>query len=356
MAVRESDLDKDSFLLNCQNGTLDLRTGLIRDPARDDFCSRITNTDYIPGASCPAWEKHIETVLEGDAELITSVQELLGYSLFLGNPDAVFTVFFGSGRNGKSVSLEVVSEMMGTYAVNVSPNSFMSEGDRAGSDRMLMRGARLITASEPTDNSKKRCELDTGFIKAASGNDPISARRLYCEGTTFKVQGLVVLSTNALPKIHDQSIAIWDRLWCVPFNHYFMPEERDKGIVKTLLSEKSGILNWLIAGYNRYQTKTRLIPCAAISDQTTEYRRDEDFYTPFFDSGSVSIEKNGRIQASRLYSLYENWFKLQYGDQRKATSSQKFGRDMSTRFRKTKDMQFTYYQGIGETGQQKVSE
>ena len=300
MTIRDQDLDKEPYYLNCQNGTLDLKTGQIREHNRDNFCSRITNTEYIPGAPCPMWEKHIETVLEGDRELITSVQELLGYSLFLGNPDAVFTVFFGSGRNGKSVTLEVISHMLGGYAVSVSPNSFMAEGDRAGSDRILMRGARLITASEPTDSSKKRCELDTGFIKCASGNDLVSARRLYCEGTTFKVLGLVVLSTNALPKIHDQSVAIWDRLWCVPFNHYFMPEDRDKDIVNRLITEAPGILNWLKEGYDRYQSKTRLIPCAAITDQTKEYRRDEDFYTPFFDSGTISIEKNAKIQAGRL--------------------------------------------------------
>lgn len=353
MTIRDHDLDKDPYLLNCQNGTLDLRTWELRKHDRNDFCSRITVMDYIPGATCPLWEAHIKTILEDNPELIESVQELLGYSLFLGNPDAVFTVFFGGGRNGKSVTLEVISRVLGSYAVSVSPVSFMDEGDRAGSDRILMRGARLITASEPADSSKKRCELDTGFIKTASGNDPVSARRLYCEGTSFKVLGLVVLSTNALPKIHDQSVAIWDRLWCVPFNHYFMPEDRDKDIANKLIGEGSGILNWLITGYKRYLIKKRLIPCAAITDQTNEYRRDEDFYTPFFDSGTVTIKKDAKIQASRLYSLFESWFKLHYPE-KKPASSTKFGRDMSIRFRKEKGTVISYL-GIGETCQQKVS-
>jgi putative DNA primase/helicase len=357
MTIRDQDLDTHPHLLVCQNGTLDLTTKEFREHRREDFCSRITNTEYKPGAACPQWEQHITTVFEDERELIDNVQELLGYSLFLGNPDAVFTVFFGSGRNGKSVTLEVVSHLLGGYAVSVSPNSFMAEGDRAGSDRILMYGARLITASEPTDSSKKRCELDTGFIKGATGDDFISARRLYCEGTSFKVQGLVVLSTNALPKIHDQSIALWDRLWCVPFNHYFMPEERDKHIVEKLKDECPGVLNWLITGYKRYVDKTRLIPCAAITEQTEEYRRDEDFYSPFFDAGIVTIDqkkKTVKIQGSRLYSLFESWFKLQYPD-KKPTSSTKFGRDMSTRFKKVKESGTIFYFGIGESGQQKVS-
>lgn len=353
MTIRDQDLDKDPYLLNCQNGTLDLRTWVLREHDRNDFCSRIASVDYIPGAVCPLWEKHIRTILEDSPDLIASVQELLGYSLFLGNPDAVFTVFFGGGRNGKSVTLEVISSVLGSYAVSVSPVSFMDEGDRAGSDRILMRGARLITASEPADSSKKRCELDTGFIKTASGNDPVSARRLYCEGTSFKVLGLVVLSTNALPKIHDQSVAIWDRLWCVPFNHYFMPEDRDKDIAKKLIAEGPGVLNWLIDGYKRYLIKTRLIQCIAIADQTNEYRRDEDFYTPFFDAGIVTIRKDAKIQAAKLYTLFESWFKLQYPE-KKPASTTKFGRDMSMRFRKEKGT-VAFYLGIGEHGQQKVS-
>jgi putative DNA primase/helicase len=355
MTIHDQDLDKDPYLLNCQNGTLDLKTGQLRQHNRNDVCSLIINTDYIPDADCPVWKKHIDTIFESNQDLINSVQELLGYSLFLGNPDAVFTVLIGSGRNGKSVTLEVCSHLLGNYAVSVSPNSFMAEGDRAGSDRILMQGARLITASEPADSSKKRCELDTGFIKTATGNDPVSARRLYCEGTIFKVLGLVVLSTNALPKIHDQSVAIWDRLWCIPFNHYFMPEDRDKNIAKKLLAESPGILNWLKEGYDRYQLKTRLIPCEIITEQTQEYRRDEDFYTPFFDSGSVKIEKTAKIQAARLYTIFEDWYKFQYKD-KKPPSSTKFGRDMSTRFKKVKDRDGWFYQGIGNIGQGKITD
>jgi len=356
MTIRDQDLDKDPYLLNCQNGTLDLKTGILRPHDRNDYCSRIAATDYLPGADCPMWTAHIRTILEDDQPLIDSVQELLGYSLFLGNPDAVFTVFFGSGRNGKSVTLEVISHLLAGYAVSVSPNSFMAEGDRAGSDRILMNGARLITASEPADSSKKRCELDTGFIKTASGNDPVSARRLYCEGTSFKVQGLVVLSTNALPKVHDQSVAIWDRLWCVPFNHYFMPEDRVTDIAIKLMAEGPGILNWLKVGYDRYLVKTRLIPCSAITDQTTEYRRDEDFYTPFFDAGIVSIEKNAKIQASSLYALFETWFRQQYKEPKKPASSTKFGRDMSIRFKKSREGDIWVYYGIGAHGQQKFND
>lgn len=354
MPLRDRDLDTQDYYLVCQNGTLNLQTKEFRAHSRDDFCSRITNTEYKPGAVCTLWEKHIRTILDEDQELIDSVQELLGYTLFLGNPDARFPVFFGSGRNGKTVTLECLSDLLGSYAVSISPAAMMAGGESAGSDRIRTRGARLITANEPSESSKSRCELDTGFIKAATGDDKVSARRLYCEGVTFKIRGLVILSTNSLPKIHDTSIAIWERVLAIPFLHYFAPEDRDRHILKKLSKEYPGILNWLITGYDRYAARGYLKPCVKITDQTEEYRRDEDYYTPFFDSGCVVIQKDSQVKAARLYTIYQDWFRLQFGEQKKPATTTRFGRDISTRFTKKHSRDGWYYYGIGETGQKVI--
>jgi putative DNA primase/helicase len=353
MTITDDTLDRDNYLLNCLNGALNLRTFELQPHAREDFCSMITGVNYDPDAACPLWKTHMQTIFEKDQKLIDNVQELLGYSLFLGNPDAVFGVGFGSGRNGKSVSLEVISHVLGLYAVSVSPTSFTAEGEKAGSDRLLMKGARLIIASEPKDTSKNRYELDSDFIKQATGDDIVGGRLLYCQGTKFRVKGLVFIITNHLPKISDPTVAMWDRIWCIPFNHYFMLEDRDKAMSDKLKAESPGILNWLITGYRRYVEKTRLEQCGVIKEQTDEYRHDEDYYTPFFDSGVVTVKPTAKIQATRLLDLYDEWLTLQYGDKKKKINKTRFGRDMSTRFKKDKVGVVIYY-GIGETGQKEL--
>ena len=354
MPLCDSDLDLQDHYLNCQNGTLNLNTHEFRPHSRDDFLSRITNTDYVTDATCPTWKKHIETVLENDQELIDNVQEMLGYALSLGNPDAIFPVFFGGGRNGKTITLESVLHLLGTYAVSVSPTSLMRGGEAVGSDRLNMRGARLITANEPADTSKGRCELDTGFIKAATGDDHISARALYTKGVSFKIQGLVILTPISLPLIHDPSVAIWERIQAIPFQHYFPKEQRDRSILKKLKKEGPGILNWLLVGYDRYMQRGYLEQCKKIEEQTEEYRTAEDYYTPFFDSGVVVIKKSDpdlRISAARLYGLYQIWFEQQYSDKKKPATPNRFGRDMNGRFIKKRDTQGWYYLGIGDSMQ-----
>lgn len=351
MTVLDRDFDNDNHIINCQNGILNIDTLTLMIHNRNEYCSRIAGVEYNPEATCPMWEKHIETVFDGDKDLIENVQELLGYSLFLGNPDAVFTVCFGSGRNGKSVTIELMHHVLGTYAVSVSPNCFMDDGGNPGGDRIKMSGARLISATEPADTKNGRCSLDSGFIKAATGNDVLSARRLYCEGINFKVEGLVVLATNTLPKIRDPSIAIWERIWCVPFNHYF-GEDRNTRMSESLKKEGSGILNWLIAGYKMYAEKGRLKQCNSISAQTSEYRHDEDFYSAFFDDCTVR-DPDSKITSGELYTLYCAWFERKYPG-KKAASSNKFGREMSSRFQQERTSDKRFYVGICAIGQRKV--
>src|SRR5919107_4574771 len=57
LAVGLEELDRDPWLVNCQNGTLDLRTGKLKahDPA--DRITKIVPVDYAPGASCPRFER-----------------------------------------------------------------------------------------------------------------------------------------------------------------------------------------------------------------------------------------------------------------------------------------------------------
>ena len=353
MTIKDRDLDTQPFFLNCLNGTLNLQTMEFRAHRKEDFISKIAGVEYIPGALCPHWIQHIETVFDGNKELITNIQEVLGYSLFLGNPSAVFLVFYGSGRNGKSVTISLLDHVLGSYAASVSPSVLMdTTGCNPGSDRIKMAGARLISALEPSDGTKGRCQLDTGFIKAATGNDTLSARRLYCESVNFKVEGLFILASNSLPKIRDPSVAIWERIWMVPFNHYFPDEERDSGITETLMTEGPGILNWLIEGYQRYRKVCRLIQCDTIKAQTADYRHDEDFYSPFFDT-CITRGEGLRISATDLYQRYVDWFNGKFPG-KEPISKIRFGRDMTTRFRKDHDENGNVYIGIGPFGQKQI--
>jgi putative DNA primase/helicase len=53
--ILPDDLDKDPWLLNCENGTIDLRTGQIREHRKADFITHLCPVAYDPSAPCPRW-------------------------------------------------------------------------------------------------------------------------------------------------------------------------------------------------------------------------------------------------------------------------------------------------------------
>lgn len=351
MTIHDSDLDSNPYVLNLLNGEFDLKTNTLHIHDPDHMHSKCCNVSYDPSAKCPEWETHISTVFNGDDGMIDSVQQLFGYCLFHGNPDSLFAIFNGAGRNGKSVTLDVVSYILGSYAVAVNPDCLMEEGGKAGSDRMKMKGARLIVASEPADDGRGRCTLDSGFIKSATGNDVLSSRKLYQESVEFRIGGLVVIVTNTLPFVRDQSLAMRERVWTVPFDHVFHKDERKRNIAEVLRSESSGILNWMIVGYKKYVSAGWLKPCQAVTNQTTKYLDDEDPYTQFFNDAGVVRGRGLTINAGELYKLYSDWC---VSHLEHARSIVVFGRHMGQRFQKKHTMNGALYLDVGLGGQKSI--
>jgi putative DNA primase/helicase len=81
VVLAADQLDADPWLLGCANGTLDLRTGELRDADPADLIAGGTDIEYDPDASCARWLRFLDEVFAGDADLIGFVRRLCGYSL-----------------------------------------------------------------------------------------------------------------------------------------------------------------------------------------------------------------------------------------------------------------------------------
>jgi putative DNA primase/helicase len=64
---------------------------------------------------------------------------------------------YGPGGNGKGVFLNTVSRIMGDYARTASMETFTASAtDRHPTDLAMLRGARLVTASEKAAPGRNR--------------------------------------------------------------------------------------------------------------------------------------------------------------------------------------------------------
>ncbi|MAE28229.1 MAG: hypothetical protein CMJ87_04490, partial [Planctomycetes bacterium] len=239
------DLDANAWLLTCGNGTLDLRTGELRESRRDDLCTKMTPVLYDPDALCPSWLIFLERVLP-DSDTRGYLQRRVGYSLTGDTNERDFAVLWGGGKNGKSTFVETIQALLGDFSIVTPAASLMNQKhDTIRNDIAALKGARLVTAHE----SEQDRYLAEGLVKSLTGQDTIAARFLYGEMFRFKPVFKLWLHTNHAPLIRGTDDAIWDRLRLVPFTVRIPVEERDGGLGDRLRREElSGILTWAMQG------------------------------------------------------------------------------------------------------------
>lgn len=337
-------LDSNKDLLNCLNGTLDLSSLVFRDHVREDLCSMITGVRYDPAARCPLWEDHLDLIFGGDAAFIRDFQMMAGYSLLADNPEQVFFILYGSGKNGKSVTVTTLAAVLGEYSTNMAAESLMirKNSDAPRSDIVKLVGARLITASE-SDASHR---LSESLIKSLTGGDTITARSLYQTEREYKISGKIWFSTNHRPVIKGTDAAIWRRVWLVPFEVTIPDERRDRLILEKLAAEGSGILNWMIEGLKRYREngdRLQMPERVALANQA--YRIDSDVIGQFLLDRYI-LDPSAMISRATLYEQYVTWCKETGED---STSARTFAIRIQERGISSKKIHGTrYWSGIRE--------
>lgn len=238
-AVRAEDFDRDRWLLNCVNGTLDLHTGELRPHRAGDMITRITKANFDPKAACPRFRAFISQIALRRKGLELYMQEAMGYSLSGSVQEQVLFVLVGKGSNGKSTLIDVFFDVLGSYAKTTPAHTFVKSESRAiRNDLARLRGARFVAAVEINIGKK----LDEAITKRLTGGDRITARFLGKEFFEFLPEVKFFLAVNVNPEVSGADDGIYRRLRIVPFDASFSPEEMDKDLPNKLKEERDGIL------------------------------------------------------------------------------------------------------------------
>jgi P4 family phage/plasmid primase-like protien len=304
--------DTDPWLLCCENGVVELRTGHLRPGRPDEMISRSTGIAYEPDAPCPRWLRFLEEVFAGDQELVDWYGLLVGTSL-VGVVLELLAIHHGLGNNGKSVAVRAQRRAFGDYAVVIPVETLVSAKRTAGEatpDLMALRGARIAYTSEPDQAAKLR----GGVLKRLASIDRMTGRPLYGTTQTWEPTHTVHLATNHLPAVDDATEGFWRRVALVPWNvHFRKPGEdgdappEDPDLAATLATESAGILAWAVRGAVAYAAGATLHPFpAAVRVKTDAYRTDEDKLGTFVADCAV-YEQGASIGVSVLFAAYRNW-------------------------------------------------
>jgi putative DNA primase/helicase len=302
LAVASSAFDVDPWLLNCLNGTIDLRTSQLREHRREDLITKVAGCEYDPSALCPLWEGFLNRVFGSNQELIDFVQRTSGYALTGSTREQVLFLLHGKGENGKSTFLEAERGVLGGYSMQTDFTTFLerrSDGPR--NDLARLKGSRMVTAVEPEAGRA----IAESVVKQLSGGDTVAARFLYCEIFEFVPELKLFLAANNKPTIRGTDHGIWRRIRLIPFEVTIPPEERDRGLGEKLKAEWPGILAWMVRGCLAWQRDGLREP-EAVLVATEKYRNEMDVMGDFLAARCV-LSVTASISSGELYASYRLW-------------------------------------------------
>ena len=302
MPVQPDELDTNGWLLNCPNGTVDLRDGELKPHQRWQNITKLCPTEYDPSVDAPTWERFLAEVFV-DPALIAFVQRLLGYCLTGDVSEQKLAIFYGTGANGKSTLLNAFLDVVGTdYSMQAMPDFLMAKrGEAHPTEKADLFGKRFVSCVE-TDSFRKLSETT---VKMLTGGERIRARRMREDFWEFVPTHKLVLCTNHKPIIEGTDHGIWRRLLVVPFNQRFEADQIDKKMPEKLKAESSGILAWLVRGCLNWH-RDGLNPPELVASATDEYRSQEDIIGRFI-AERCERSRSGAARFGDLYSRLDRW-------------------------------------------------
>lgn len=361
-AVAVTDLDRDPFAFNVANGTLKWRRVLAREAAGDakaiyrfevalhdhnrrDFITKCARVAYDPDAERIKWDAFLERFLPSDP-VRHFVKVFFGYGLAGHASSQALIYLYGHGANGKSVMIESIARVMGGYLQMLPKEAIAGmeqrRGDQASPELARLPGARVVRVSELEKGQK----LKEAMIKELTGGEPILTRHLHQGFFEFKPIFKPVLSSNHKPEIYNSDEGIWRRVNLVHFNVTIPLAERKPfdEVVEDLLTDASGILNWLVEGLESY-TLEGLQPPEEVQLATAEHRDDMDPIKrfvrhcvtvhldpdeprPWDEDKDFKPPEEHRVGARQMFEAFNSW--LEANGARKWSETQ-FGRDMGGR-------------------------
>ena len=338
IVIEPAKLDMNDKLLGVANGVLDLETGRLRAAARDDFITRHSPVEYDKEAKAPHFDRFLDTVTQGNKQLQTYLQVIVGYSLTgLTNEQCLFFLY-GDGANGKSTFLNIVADLLGSELSAQTPTeTLMTKRSQATNDLARLQGVRVVIANEIEDGSM----MAESLVKQLTGGDMISARFHYQEFFEFKPKFKLFIAGNHKPIIRGRDNGIWRRIHLIPFTASIPAAQRDKSLGAKLRIELPGILNWALAGCKLWQRNGLDVP-VSVDDAMNAYRSEMDIIGKWIED-CCEQDPTFTTAASEAYRSYKSWSET---NGYRPMSSGAFGREFEQRFKKVKRKEGNFYLNV----------
>ena len=324
------NMDTNKYLLCFNNGVVDFTNKIFREGLPEDYITKTTRINYIPyNENNPEWldtskelNKFMSTLFPID-DLKQYMWDHLASCLIGTNKNQTFHVYHGSGSNGKSLLVDLMSATLGDYKGTV-PITLVTDirGKIGGtSDEVLkLKGVRYAVMQEPS----KGVKLNEGIMKELTGGDPIQARGLYSESEIFVPQFKLCVGTNNLFDIDSNDDGTWRRIRKCSFPSKFIDDgehyeddtpyvfKKDKSLNEKLYTFAPVFASMLVK--RAFETDGIVQDCNTVLEASRKYRNGQDHISAFVsDRIKKTDNPKQNIKKTSLLEEFKNWFQQEQG-------------------------------------------
>lgn len=306
VTMKQAEFDAVPYLLNCENGVIDLRSGelVAHDPSdRFTYC---VNAEYDPGA----WNDglYLSLMMEwfgGNADRVRYMQRALGYSLTgETREECMFYLVGERGRNGKGTMINGVADIIGKpLTQTVTMRAFTSKTtDPQGFLLAPLHNARMVISSEKS----KGTTLDEELVKTITGRDSIQVAFKGKTPFNFTPKFKMWLMSNHPPKGDTSDDAFWSRIRTIIMPNSYQGKE-DNTLKDRLNSpeERKATLSWIVLGAMRWYANG-LGNAEWVKRDTQRVRAEQDTVLQFADA-CLEREEGIDTPFSTVYLAYKAW-------------------------------------------------
>lgn len=283
-SVDGESFDTHADLLNVGNGIVDLRTGELQPHDPTLMMSKISEIDFVPGATHDDWSK-VLTCLE--PEVMDWMQVRAGQAA-TGHPtsDDILPICVGGGENGKSTFIEGLARALGQHATKVPEKLLRAGAGDHPTELMTLQGARLALIDETPEAG----QLNVARLKAVLGQESMTARAIRKDNVTWQTSHSLFVTTNHVPRVVETDHGTWRRLVQVSFEKKY---PRDDSFRARINAGAGGIaeaaLAWIVQGAKRWYDEGRIMPPAPakVAEDTKKWRGSSDLVVAYIEDRLV---------------------------------------------------------------------
>jgi P4 family phage/plasmid primase-like protien len=274
--------DQNGYLLGLPDGrVMDVRTAEIRAMEHSDYITKRISVMPDANMATPVFDKFMREISNEngkppDQDWIAYMLRFCGYCLIGEYIEHVWSIWVGSGRNGKGALERVIESILAEFAVHLRWSEIAEQP--MGAENTLKRtafklmGARVAFVEESGEETGRR-KIETSSVKYFTGGDVLVGAAMRQNEVHRKPSHKLVTITNHMPIITPDP-AMLGRVQVVPFRASFLGRE-DPNVEPEMRKETPGILyRWMIAA--REFLEIGLKPPQCVLDATKELFADGD--------------------------------------------------------------------------------